>query len=410
MTSKYTILSIDDDKFIHKVIARTLNPEYETIFAQTGEEGINLARMHKPNIIITDVEMPGLNGYEVCEKLKSDPSISHIPVIFLSSLDSLQERLSGYESGADDYLVKPFEADKLLSKIAALTRYAAETARLQEKITSAEKTAFMALTGSGDLGTAMQLIELAFSTNDLKKLAYALLEYAKSKKLECTLLIKKTRDSICLTTKGAASPLEKDLIELLRDEQDRFHDFGCRTQINYPNISLLIKNMPLGDQDEYGRIKDAFPPILAAYDAKIKAANIESFIREQSIKLNDSFKTIKETLQTMGESLHENSKSSFTLMHSMFDELNMTLPSMGLEEDQEEFILGKIETAVMSSQKASDDGENINASFVMVIAQLQDLVNQQNSLLDSSVQNQKDNESYIDKNAKDGGSMEVELF
>ncbi len=410
MSGKYTILSIDDDKFIHKVVARTLNPEYDTLFALTGEEGINLARMHKPDVIITDVEMPGMNGYEVCEKLKSDPATSHIPVLFLSSLDSLQQRLSGFESGADDYLVKPFEADKLADKIATLTHQTDERCELQKKIAEAQKTAHMALTNSSDLGMAIQLIEHSFKTNNLNDLAISLLSHAKHKALECTLLIEKEDDSICLTTKGKASPLERDLIELLRAEQGRFHDFGCRTQINYPNISLLIKNMPLGDPEEYGRIKDAFPPVLAAFDAKIKAYNVENVIRKQSLKLNASFKEIKETLQTMGASLHKNAQSSFTLMRAMLDELNMQLPSMGLEDDQEEYILNTIETAVVSSQKASDNGENINASFTMLINQLQKLVDQQNALLDSSVQIQENSEITINNNPEGGNTMDVELF
>ena len=410
MAEKYKILSIDDHKLIHKIIEHTLNPTYETIFALTGDEGINLAKMHKPDIIITDVEMPGMNGYELCEKLKADPVTSHIPVIFLSSLDSLQERLNGFESGADDYIVKPFEPNDLLAKISGLTRYAEEKARLKQQIQDAENTAHLALTSGSDLGMAMQLIEHSFATNNLEELAKLLLSYAKKKELECTLFVKNSKDSICLTTKGAASPLERDLIELLRAEQDRFHDFGCRTQINFPNISLLIKNMPLGDPDEYGRIKDSFPPILTAYNEKIKSVNIENVIREQSVKLNESFSAIKETLETLGTSLHQNSQSNHVLMDKMLNDLNMKLPTMGLEDDQEDFILSKIESAVESSREASDTGENINASFTMVINQLQDLVDQQNALLESSARIQEENEIYIDKNAKNAGSMDVELF
>ena len=410
MSQKIKILSIDDDKFIHKVIERTLSPEYDTIFALTGEEGIMLAKMHNPDIIITDVEMPGLNGYETCEKLKTTASTSHIPVIFLSSLDSLQERLSGFEAGADDYLVKPFDADNLISKIISLTRFLKEKEALRKKITEAEKTAYLALTGSSDLGIAMQLIEKSYNMSNIEDLTGPLLSYAKNKELNCTLLVKKGDDSICLSTDGIASPLEADLLKLLRAKKDRFHDFGCRTQINFPNISLLIKNMPLGNLAEYGRIKDTFPPILAVYDTKIKALNVESVIREQSVSLNESFQTIKETLKIMGQSLHENSKSSFVIMNEMLNELNMNLPSMGLEEDQEDFILRKIEGAVDSTREATNIGDDINSSFTMVISQLQTLVDKQNELIDSSVRIQQEKEINIDNNSTNGGSMNVELF
>ena len=410
MTSKITILSIDDDKFIHKIIARTLNPKYETIFALTGEEGINLAKVHKPDIIITDVEMPGLNGYETCEKLKSDPVTCNTPVIFLSSLDSLQERLSGFEAGADDYLVKPFDTDELLGKLNTLTQYIEEQGKIQQKITEAEKTAYLALSGSSDLGMAMQLIENSSDARSIKEIAKSLLQYCKSKELKCSVLITTHNDPICITTEGVASPLEVDLMELLRAEQKRFHDFGCRTQINYPNISLLINNMPLGDSNSYGSIKDSFPPILAVFDTKIKSLNTEATIREQRISLNESFQEIKENLKKMGVSLHENAKSSFEIMNNMLTELNMDLPSMELEDDQEKLILDKIEKAVDSARKASDTGEDINSSFTTMINQLQNLVDKQNELLDSSVRLQKESEVDIDKKSMGGGSMDVELF
>ncbi|MDH5256948.1 MAG: hypothetical protein OEX07_03040, partial [Gammaproteobacteria bacterium] len=158
------------------------------------------------------------------------------------------------------------------------------------------------------------------------------------------------------------------------------------------------------------RIKDTFPPILAVYDTKIKALNVESVIREQSVSLNESFQTIKETLKIMGQSLHENSKSSFVIMNEMLNELNMNLPSMGLEEDQEDFILRKIEGAVDSTREATNIGDDINSSFTMVISQLQTLVDKQNELIDSSVRIQQEKEINIDNNSTNGGSMNVELF
>lgn len=409
MSKKYKILSIDDDKFIHKLIGRTLESTYETMFALTGEEGINLAKFHKPDIIITDVEMPGLNGYEVCERLKSDPSTSHIPVVFLSSLNTLQERLLGFESGADDYLVKPFDAEDLTAKLSVLIRYSEEQEILHKKIEDAQKTAYIAMTGSSELGQAMQLIEQSFSAVTHEELAELLLSYARSKELNCTVHMLKPDSTICLTTQGMATPLETELMELLRAEEDRFRDFGCRTHINFPNMSVLIKNMPLDDMAEYARIKDSFPPIMAAYDAKIKALNIDNVIREQSIALNESFRAIKETIKVLGSSLHENAKLSFTIMSDMLSELNMTLPAMGLEDDQEEYILNKIESAVDSTKQAANTGEDISASFDMVISQLQSLVDQQNELLDSSVQIQKEKEIHVDKKSGDG-SMDVELF
>ncbi|MDQ7049211.1 MAG: response regulator [Enterobacterales bacterium] len=106
MSEKIDILAIDDDKFIHKMIARALDSEDVAIrFAVNGEAGIKMATESIPEIILLDVEMPGINGYETCERLRALDVTRNVPIVFLSSRSSLRERMQGYEAGGDDYLV-----------------------------------------------------------------------------------------------------------------------------------------------------------------------------------------------------------------------------------------------------------------------------------------------------------------
>lgn len=409
MDQQYTILSIDDDKFIQKIIDRTLSNDYNVIFASNGDEGVEMAISALPDIIITDVEMPGQNGYEVCDKIRSNPATAKIPVVFLSSLSTVREKMKGYEAGADDYLVKPFDEDELKTKISVLLRFRDEKQNLEERVNEAQKTAYIAMTGSSELGQAMQLIEQSYCASDYENLAEQFFSYSSTMDLKCSLLINQNGINQCYSSKTATSPLELDLMTLLKG-QDRFHDFGCRTQINYPNISLLIKNMPLDNMERYGRIKDLFPSILAAYDAKIRSLNIEKVINEQNIALNQSFQTIKESITDLGGALRNNAQSGFVILTEMLEELDVKLPGMGLEEDQEQFIVGKVEQAVESVRSISDTGDNISSSFHMVIEQLQKLVSQQDELLEQSTklhQEQQDQANLSDN--KDTG-MDIELF
>lgn len=409
MSKEHTILSIDDDKFIHKLIGRVLTEEYNTVFASNGDEGVKMAQEILPDVIITDVEMPGQNGYEVCDKIRSNPLTANIPVVFLSSLDSVREKLKGYDAGADDYLVKPFNESELKNKISVLIRFRDEQRELKAKIEEAQKTAFIAMTGSSELGHAMQLIEQSYCATDYAMIAEQFFNYARSMDLNCSILINQNGEKRCYSSKGVASPLETDLMNLLHG-QDRFHDFGCRTQINYTNISLLIKNMPLDNMERYGRIKDLFPNILAAYDAKIRALNIEKVINEQNVALNKSFNAIKETISELAGSLRDNAKNSFVVLNEMLKELDLKLPGMGLEEDQEQFIIGKVENAINSINSISDTGDNISASFQMVIEQLQDLVRQQDELLESSSRLHQEQQQAAISDNQEEVAMDIELF
>ena len=383
MTQTRKILAIDDDNISQKFIMRAVNDAYEMHAAQNGADGLKAAEKLNPDLILLDIEMPGANGYEVCKTLRSIESVKHIPIIFLTGRTSLEDRIRGFEAGADDYVAKPFEPKDLLAKIAVLLKYRKQNVNFQEQITDAQKTAFIAMTGSSELGQAMSLVEQSYSINSYEALAQHLFSFTNRMQLNCSVLIKIDGTFEAFSSSGNISPLEIELLNTLQDV-DRFHDFGKRTQINYPNISLLIKNMPVEDMERYGRIKDLMPPILGAFDAKIRSLSIELAIREQNIELNTSFHSIKNTLRDLGRSLQENSKGGQLILSNMLNDLVQSLPGMGLESDQEDYILDRIEFAINTISGISEAGDSMSESFEMLIAQLQNLVEKQNALVESS--------------------------
>jgi len=114
---KSKILVIEDNADTRRFLQVMLSREFEVSVAQDGMEGITLARSIQPALIVLDVVMPSLNGYDTCKKLKSDPETQSIPVIFLSGKNTTTEITYGLSMGADDYLPKPFDHKELLARI-----------------------------------------------------------------------------------------------------------------------------------------------------------------------------------------------------------------------------------------------------------------------------------------------------
>jgi two-component system sensor histidine kinase/response regulator len=126
-----TILVIDDQKAIRAKIMAILRLErYEILNAEHGEAGIELASRKCPDLILCDVMMPGLNGYEVLDRLRGHPKTATIPFIFMTALTDKESNRKGMELGADDYLAKPFTADELLRAIETRLKKQAVFARL----------------------------------------------------------------------------------------------------------------------------------------------------------------------------------------------------------------------------------------------------------------------------------------
>lgn len=115
-----TILIIDDNKDICTLVRNILGDSYTILSANSGAQGIRLAHKFVPDLIICDVMMPGMDGYQVCKSLKSDSLTSHIPVLLLTACSRDEQRVEGYDCGADAFMTKPFDPSMLVSRCNSL--------------------------------------------------------------------------------------------------------------------------------------------------------------------------------------------------------------------------------------------------------------------------------------------------
>ena len=117
-TSPYSVLVVDDNPDLTDFLKKSLGEYFKrVIIASDGMEALQLTRSHVPDIIVSDVMLPRMNGYELCKNIKEDITISHIPIVLLTARDDKQSQLSGYKNGADAYLTKPFEVEMLMEII-----------------------------------------------------------------------------------------------------------------------------------------------------------------------------------------------------------------------------------------------------------------------------------------------------
>lgn len=115
------IVIAEDEPDIRDLISFTLRfAGFEVIAGSNGQEGYDLTKSEHPDLAMFDVRMPKMTGYEACKKIKADPEISHIPVIFLSAKGQENEIEQGIAAGADEYLLKPFAPDQLTERIKAI--------------------------------------------------------------------------------------------------------------------------------------------------------------------------------------------------------------------------------------------------------------------------------------------------
>jgi putative two-component system response regulator len=117
MKDTYTVLLVDDEPNNLKVLQQILKDHYELIFAINGEKALAAAKQHLPDIILLDIMMPGMDGYQVCQQLKQDPQTQAIPVIFVTAMSEIEDEVRGFDVGAVDYIQKPVSGPIVLRRV-----------------------------------------------------------------------------------------------------------------------------------------------------------------------------------------------------------------------------------------------------------------------------------------------------
>ena len=116
------VLLVDDAKPNLDILVEGLKSEHKLSLALNGEMALQVAARTPPDLVLLDIVMPGLDGYEVCRRLRKMPETAEVPIMFLSSLEEVQNKTRGFEAGANDYLTKPFEMLEVKARVRSLLK------------------------------------------------------------------------------------------------------------------------------------------------------------------------------------------------------------------------------------------------------------------------------------------------
>ena len=120
---KGTVLIIDDEKDLIELVRYNLEKEgFDVIAATDGQSGLEVVKKHRPDLVMLDLMMPGLDGLQVCQRLRADPRMGRVPVIMLTAKATEADRVVGLELGADDYITKPFSPREVVARVKAVLR------------------------------------------------------------------------------------------------------------------------------------------------------------------------------------------------------------------------------------------------------------------------------------------------
>lgn len=353
------ILSIDDDES-NQVLLQKAFENANLHVAYAGEQGVGLAGLIKPDVILLDIAMPGMNGIEVCRILKNNPLTSHIPVLFVSAMNTLEDRLAGYKVGAEDYICKPINIYELKCKIDILMAYQGSLQQLDTRLRSASDVAYTALSNAGELGVIVNFVETALACPDFPDLADQMLDALSQYQVSACLVIRSDELHPLYFSGTVLSPLETQLLDMARDGK-RIVTVGRRCIFNADNISVLVKDMP-ADEDRAGRLRDHIARLMSVAEARIKSlVNETSASQFRAAAVSEALADAGDSLQKVDDRMRHFQSQVAQVISDLTTGLEEKFMGLMLSDEQEEGLLQPVRTARSQLDEIFDESIAIDS-------------------------------------------------
>lgn len=370
MSDQTAILLVDDDKFAAAVTSEILAPDFVIHHVTDGQTALEFVARQMPDLILLDVSMPGLSGFEVCRTLRNDQVFDELPIIFLSGLVSEEERLTGYEAGGNDYLAKPVAPGELRHKISLLLNNNTERRLLKDNLANTFATAMTAMTSAADMGAILQFLRASFNCPDYPSLCREILNTLGSYELKACVQIRGQQGVMSYGPDGPCSPLEESVLSNM-SRQGRLFEFSSCLSCSYNHITIIVKNVDRDDSDRHGRLRDNLALLAEGADVRIAALDSGAKLQKQHVALTRLIASTKNALQDVDKRHRQqciDSKEIFQDLQANFERRLMTI---GITVSQEDELSELLQDASGRALALYNKGLSIDTHMDNILKQLE---------------------------------------
>ncbi|TQV88835.1 response regulator [Aliikangiella coralliicola] len=367
-----SILITDDSQENRMLLKGLLEDNYSVAEADSGEACLSAIAESPPSLVLLDINMPGKSGYEVCIELRKNSRTSSLPVIFVSGMDSTEERLAGFEAGADDFVTKPVDFEQLSNKIESILHKGKELKTARENASGAVQVAVEAMTSGSELGQVIQFVKRLQELDTEEKVGLAIVDIMNAFKLNVSVLI--FGDSP-LFVGCKENSIEAKLLEKFRMAKERITNSGIRTIILSKNFIFLVKNMPLDDESRYGRFKDHLAILADIADKRLESLKMKQALENHKVEvLKQVIQLTEQKVAYVKEKIQLHTGNINDEMNGMIANLQGILFSLSLDEDQEIKLMALASDTSNKLQESAKNTAHLDSNLTRVLEALYKLL------------------------------------
>lgn len=368
MDNKASILCVDDEPVNLVILEELLQHEYALDTANSGKSCLQQVGIHRPDLILLDVNMPEMDGLETCERLKADTDTAEIPVIFVSALATQDELMAGYEAGGDDYITKPFSEDILQKKVQLVLASQLRKRELENLSYQSVEALKRNLTNTEKLEMVVGFLHRCQRASDLDELAGHVFDCLREFDLDSSLLIEADGENRVWFSDGIDRPMEGQILESLRG-QDRVLSFGTRIAINSDYATLLVRNLPSGSA-EIERLRQHLVIMIEGMDTRLQAMQAQMQVDLRRESLTRVVEATRDKLGRIEQQHQQQAQAASEIMTAMEGELERSLLPLDLTKQKEKALLKIIDSSASRIKSVYDEGRKLDDEFEAIIDDL----------------------------------------
>lgn len=366
------ILYFEDDLQLASLVVEYLAKKQTEVthfscFSAYERSNTCAAKQHFDAVLL-DIEMPDVDGYQVCQALKEEGLAESVPVIFISGLMNSDDILRAYEAGGHDYLVKPLKLTELEAKLTENIRVSASRQELKDELDNSQDMTMKVMMSMSELGAVLRFHDECMSLEATDQIVNKLFELLSGLNLNSSIIVH-NHEREYFSSIGKGNELELQTIKLL-STYDRIYSWSNRTCFNYDTFSLLITNMPIDDDVRFGELKDVLCFILNGLDARFEAIKLTTKEKNRTRLLSE----VIDELCTLVSDMSENNKSLSGQFETIIDSVEKNIAGdivqFNLLETEEEILINHINDCLKGAQKVFDKSINAEVSYQKQVQEL----------------------------------------
>lgn len=331
------IYVVDDDPMIRDTLDSILSADFSLEMFDSAESCLERIASAIPRMILLDISLPGMDGYEMCRRLKEDDRTKDISVTFISAHDTLEARLAGYEVGGEDFVVKPFDVTVVQRKVSVAEKRCEEKLRATEQVQSAEQLTELLLASMNDYVALVSYLSKMAGSSSSMEVAEATLQMLQNFTLDGVVQTRLKNGQLTMSKGGIDVPLEVSIMSHIRN-MERIFEFKKRSVYNFDHITIMVSNMPLDDSEACGRIRDNLAIAAQGADARLHGIEAESDNRLKQEGIRSLLQRVAASVAEIKEIQKRNQADGAAIAFQLQEDMAKAFVHLGLTDNQERFL------------------------------------------------------------------------